>query len=88
VVVDVAESSLRQAILRALEATSQTIEVSEKPDLVICDKPGNMEGEAWRLEMPGGKQAQWIDFTPVRAGRQETRRLLRHAVLCFRARTC
>ena len=57
VMVEIAERNLRQAVLRALEATVQTIEVSERPDLVICDKTGNMEGEAWRMEILEGKQA-------------------------------
>lgn len=57
VLIDLADRHLRQAVSKALEATSQTIAVADRPDLIVCDKPGNMEGEAWRLELLGGKQA-------------------------------
>ena len=31
--------------------------VSERPDLAIADKPGSIEGDAWRLEILGDKDA-------------------------------
>ncbi len=39
--VDVAETKLRQAVVRALAATGQTLEVGESPDLVVSDKAGS-----------------------------------------------
>jgi hypothetical protein len=53
--VDIAKGDLRKTVRRALEATTQTLEVSQRPDLVICDHSGAMEGSAWRLEILGGK---------------------------------
>ena len=49
--VDVAETKLRQAVVRALAATDQTLEVDKRPDLVISDHAGDGPGDAWRLEI-------------------------------------
>lgn len=57
VLVDLADGSLRRAVLRAFEATGQTVQVSQRPELVVSDKPGPLENEAWRLEILGGKDA-------------------------------
>jgi hypothetical protein len=53
--VDIAEGPLRKAVRKAIEATTQTIEVSDRPDLAISDHAGTMEGSTWRLEILGGK---------------------------------
>jgi hypothetical protein len=57
VLVSVAERGLRRAVIRALEATAQTVEVSDRPELVIRDTAADVEGEVWQLEILGGKQA-------------------------------
>ena len=51
VLVDLAETKLRQAVVRALAATDQTLEVGERPDLVVSDHGGDGPGDAWRLEI-------------------------------------
>ena len=51
VLVDLAEKKLRQAVVRALTATDQTLEVAERPDLVVSDHGGDGPGDAWRLEI-------------------------------------
>jgi hypothetical protein len=56
VFVDVAETKLRQAVTRALAATDQTLEVADRPDLVVSDHSvimvdGDGPGDAWRLEI-------------------------------------
>lgn len=55
--VDIADEDLRPAVLHALEATAQTIAVSDRAELVICDKPGARDGNAWQLEILGGQDA-------------------------------
>jgi hypothetical protein len=57
VLVDLADANLRRAVSRALKATAATIETSERPELVICDKSAATEGDAWRLEILGGDDA-------------------------------
>ncbi|MBN1395835.1 MAG: BatA domain-containing protein [Pirellulales bacterium] len=57
VLVDLAEDNLRKAVLRALEATAGASVVSQRPELVVCDKSGAIEGDAWRLEIVGGQDS-------------------------------
>jgi hypothetical protein len=57
VTTDLSDRNLRRAVGRALEATGQTVEVSERPELIIADKPSSLEGDAWRWEIVGGKDA-------------------------------
>jgi hypothetical protein len=51
------DARLRAPIVRALNAAGQAVVVDQRPDLVIDDDPGAMEGEAWRLEILAGKAA-------------------------------
>lgn len=55
--VDLADDGLRRAVVRVLQATGMALEVSERPDLVICDRSAAIEADAWRLEILGGKDA-------------------------------
>jgi hypothetical protein len=57
VLVDLADVNLRHAVSRALKATAATLETSERPELLICDKPAATDGDAWRLEILGGTDA-------------------------------
>ncbi len=51
--VDVSGADLRRAVVRALEATGQAVVAGERPELIICDKYGALEGDAWRMEILG-----------------------------------
>jgi hypothetical protein len=53
--IDLADTNLRRAVRRALESTLQTIDVSDRPELLVTDQPGSIEGDAWRVEILGGK---------------------------------
>lgn len=55
--IDLADTKLRRAVTRALDATGQTLEVSERPELVIADRAGAFDADAWRWEIVGGKDA-------------------------------
>ena len=55
--IELADSDLRRAVRRALAATLQTLDVSDRPELLVTDQPGSMEGDAWRVEILGGKDA-------------------------------
>jgi hypothetical protein len=57
VLVDVAGEPLRQAVSRALEATGRTVEVADRPELVVADRPRPMTAEAWQLDIFGGDDA-------------------------------
>ncbi len=57
-IVDIAQTPLRQAVLRALEATNETVNVTERPELIVCDTPRAMTGDVWQMEITGGKDAQ------------------------------
>ena len=57
VTIDLGDPKLRRAVVRALEATGQTIEVSERPELVIADRAGPLDADVWRWEIVGGKDA-------------------------------
>ena len=54
VTVDIAQAPLRQAVRHALEATAATVDVTERPELIVCDSSRAMAGEAWQLEIVGG----------------------------------
>lgn len=53
---DLSNKGFRHAIVRALEATGQTLNVTERPELVISDTTGSLEGDAWRWEILGSKE--------------------------------
>jgi hypothetical protein len=55
--VDLADAGLRHAVVRALDATGQTVEVSERTELIISDKTSPIDGPAWRWDVLGGKDA-------------------------------
>lgn len=55
VAVSLAQQTLRPLVVRALEATGQAVLVSERPELIICDVPGGLESDAWRMEILGGE---------------------------------
>ena len=55
--VDLADAGLRRAVVRVLEATGMALEVSDRPELVVCDRSASLEADAWRLEILGGKDA-------------------------------
>lgn len=57
VTVDIAQAPLRQAVRHALEATTATVDATERPELVVCDSSRAMAGEAWQLEIVGGDDA-------------------------------
>lgn len=52
-----ADANLRRAVVRAFDATGQTIESSERPDLIVSDNAASCDGSAWRWEILGGKNA-------------------------------
>ena len=61
--IDLADAKLRQAVARALAATDETLEVDDRPDLVVSDAPctqvdGDFAGEAWRMEILPAKEAE------------------------------
>jgi hypothetical protein len=56
VMVDVAEAGLRGAIERVLDATGMAVKVADRPELVISDRAGDTAGDAWRVEILGGKE--------------------------------
>ena len=58
ILVNVADGKLRRSVLRAIEATAQTLQVAARPELTICDKPGGMEDAAWRWEILRGKDTE------------------------------
>lgn len=55
--IDISDKDLRRAVVHALEATGGTIIVSERPELVVCNKSGATNGDAWRMEILGDKEA-------------------------------
>jgi hypothetical protein len=55
--VDITETNLRRAVVRAVEATGEATEVSDRPEFIVSDKSSSTDGEAWRLEILGGKDA-------------------------------
>jgi hypothetical protein len=56
--IELADERLRQAVTKALEATEQIIEVTDRPELAITDQPDTAEGDAWRLNILGGKEGE------------------------------
>jgi hypothetical protein len=57
VAVEMADSPLRQAVVRAVEAAGHAVQTPDRPDLVIADHPGGLVAEAWRLDVLGGANA-------------------------------
>jgi len=57
VMVEVADASLRQTIIRALDAAGQTAQTPDRPDLVIADHSGELVADAWRLDVLSGADA-------------------------------
>jgi len=57
VTVDLAGEGLRRAVVRVLEATGMALQVTERPDLIVCDHAGAVDSDAWRLEILGGTGA-------------------------------
>jgi len=55
--VDITETTLREAVSRALAATACTVEVAQRPELVVADRERAMIGDAWQLEIVGGDSA-------------------------------
>lgn len=51
---ELTDARLRDAVVRAVKATGQAVDASTRPDLLIADKPGELEGNAWRLEILAG----------------------------------
>jgi hypothetical protein len=60
--VDIADSRLKKAVVRALEATAQTIRTTERPELIIADKSADMQDDAWRLELLGGAKPNVVAY--------------------------
>ena len=58
VAVSIAADALRKPVLAALGATGGAIVVKERPELIVSDGPGEPAGEAWRMEIVGGSDAQ------------------------------
>jgi hypothetical protein len=56
--IDLADTKLRQAVVRALTATDQTLEADDRPDLVVSDHGGDFAGDAWRMEILPAKEAE------------------------------
>lgn len=54
--IDLADAELRRAVQRALEATSETIVSDERPELIVCDRVGPIEQDAWRVEIVGANR--------------------------------
>jgi hypothetical protein len=55
VLVDLADENLRRMAVRALEASGRAVIVTDLPECVISDKSGPLAGDAWRMEILGGK---------------------------------
>jgi hypothetical protein len=60
--VDLADAGLRQAVVRVLEATGMALQVSERPELIVCDGGGARdEGRGARGDgQEGGDQSSLI----------------------------
>lgn len=54
--VELSEEELREAVEGALEATGETLQVGERPELVISDQAEATDQDAWRLEVLAGEK--------------------------------
>jgi hypothetical protein len=57
VMVDLGDANLRRAVMQAFDATGQTIESSERPDLIVSDSTASCDGSSWRWEILGVKSS-------------------------------
>ncbi|MEN6458268.1 MAG: BatA domain-containing protein [Thermoguttaceae bacterium] len=53
VLVNLGDANLRRAVSRALEATGQTRQVADRPDLIVTDQAGQSDDATWRWEIVG-----------------------------------